>query len=78
MKTAKKPKPSFTSDLLKHLQRHGSITNLQAIERYGSWKCSARIADLRRAGYEIATKLVKVKTRYGKEVEVAKYILKRK
>jgi len=34
MKTAKKSKPSFTSDVLKHLQRHGSITNLQAIERY--------------------------------------------
>ena len=78
MKTTKKPRPSFTSDVLKHLKKYGSITTLQAIERYGSWKCSARISDLRRAGYEIATKLVKVKTRYGKEVEVAKYILKRK
>ena len=65
---------NFTDAIKKHLQRYGKINQLQALERYGSWKLSARISELRADGWDIETKPKTVKTRYGQKVNVAEYI----
>lgn len=44
--------------LLKHLRRHGSITPLQAIERYRILALSQRIGELKRSGQRIVTRMV--------------------
>lgn len=39
--------------ILGHLQRHGSITSLEAFKKYEITRISARIYDLRKKGYDI-------------------------
>ena len=39
--------------ILEHLIRRGSITAMEAVEEYGCYRLSARIADLREAGVEM-------------------------
>lgn len=72
-----KAKTSFKESLKKHFRRHGSITQLQALERYGSWSLSSRISDLSNEGWRFEKQPVKVKTRYGAKTIVTKYILKK-
>ena len=57
--------------ILKHLKKHGSITPLQAINKYMILRLSARIFDLRDSGHKIKTTIIKS----GKK-RFAKYILK--
>lgn len=63
-----------TSEVLRHLQEHGSITSLEAIELFGATRLSAIIFNLRRAGYDISTETVGAKDRYGHAVNYAKYV----
>lgn len=65
-----------TEDVLKHLILYGSITSLEAIREYGATRLSAIIYRLKHVyHYEIITETVKVKNRYGRPVEVARYRL---
>ena len=66
-----------TEDVLAYLQKHGSITSLQAIEMFGATRLSDIIFRLRNRGYEIHTERFKVKTRYGTHTSPAKYTLKK-
>ena len=68
-------KTNATSDVRKHLKRRKSITQLQALELYGTWRLSAIIYNLRKE-MKIESKDVKVKTRYGITTFVSKYIVK--
>lgn len=58
-----------------HLKRYGSITQLQCLERYASWRLSQYIYVLKKRGLNIESKSLKVKTRFGAVTNVAKYIL---
>lgn len=58
-----------------HLQNYGSITQLQCINKYGSWKLSRIIADLSRQGLKVETELKEVETRFGFKSRVATYYL---
>lgn len=51
-------KPSQTDQILTHLQSGGSITPLEALERFGCLRLGARILDLRNAGHCISSELV--------------------
>lgn len=61
--------------IIKHLNEHGSITQMDAV-KFGCYRLSARIHDLRELGYEIETKTeTKGKSTYarysiGKEINV--------
>ena len=59
--------------ILQHIDRHGSITALEALQKYGIMRLPARINDLRKAGYAIKTDYVKAKNRYGQPVCYASY-----
>ena len=47
-----------TTEILKHLQRNGSITPMIALRRYGCYRLAARINDLRAKGHGIETNLI--------------------
>ena len=44
--------------VLTHLQNHGSITPLEALEKYGSFRLGALIFNLRKEGHDIETNIV--------------------
>lgn len=46
---------SQETEILSHLKRHGAITPMDALRRYGCFRLSARIYDLRFRGYPIET-----------------------
>lgn len=52
--------------ILNHMQTIGGISAYDAVMRYGITRLSARIFDLRKAGYKIASDTVKTKNRDGK------------
>ncbi len=63
-----------TTEVLKHLQEHGSITSMEAIELFGATRLSAIIFNLRRHGHDIATVNKEGVDRYGHNVRFAKYV----
>lgn len=60
--------------LIDYLTRHGSITPNEALSALGIGRLSARVLDLKRAGFGIETKMVEVPTRFG-TANVARYSL---
>lgn len=57
-----------------HLTKHGSITDLEAYQRYGIRRLGARIWDLRhKYGMDIETQDTVAKNRYGVKVRFATY-----
>lgn len=64
------------SKVLKYLKEVGSITPMEALNRCGSFRLSAVIYNLKKAGYKFNTERVRVKTRDGFSY-VAKYTLVR-
>ena len=67
-------KETQTKAILEHLVNVGSITSMEAFELYGCTRLSARIFDLRKKGYDIETRMIAGKTRYGTSCEYAKYV----
>lgn len=57
----------------RHLNDHGSITPLEAMEEYGIMRLAARIGELQAEGMPIVMEMVKNKNRYGQTVHYAKY-----
>ena len=50
---------SQTKKILNHLQNKGMIDPITALKKYGSFRLAARISNLRDAGFDITTKIVK-------------------
>ena len=63
--------------ILAHLQMHGGISAAEAMNRYGIGRLAARVADLRKAGYPVASIWIESRNRYGKKVRYKKYVLRR-
>ncbi|HSW65252.1 MAG TPA: helix-turn-helix domain-containing protein [Dissulfurispiraceae bacterium] len=61
--------------LLDHLKQGLPITQRKAEIGYGIARLSARILELKKAGWPIAKKMVQVVNREGKAVRVAEYWL---
>ena len=62
--------------ILNHLKECGSITSMEAFEKYGATRLSAIIFDFRKMGYDIDTHELVRKNRYGESCVFAKYVLK--
>ena len=62
--------------VLDYMKKHGSITTMEAFTHFGITRLSARVFELREKGYMIDSDPVKVKTRDGEKVTVARYTLK--
>lgn len=64
-----------TSAVLNHLKKNGSITSMEAIEKFRATRLSAIIFNLRRK-HNIDTLYMEVTDRYGNECRFAKYLYK--
>lgn len=61
--------------LLTHFEKYGSITSMEAVEKYGITRLAARIKDLRDLGYDITTLMMDGQNRYGEATRYAKYVM---
>tara|TARA_R110000796_G_scaffold6452_1_gene22914 strand:- start:8 stop:229 length:222 start_codon:yes stop_codon:yes gene_type:complete len=61
--------------VLKHLMQGKRLTCLNAFQELGITQVAARIFELKKDGYPIGTKTIKVKNRYGDEANVVNYFL---
>lgn len=59
--------------VLRHLKTVGKITPMDAIREYGCLRLGARICDLRKAGYNIESKIVSGVNRFGEPTHYAEY-----
>lgn len=71
------PKATQAQLVLDYIQEYGSITPLEAIRDLGVYRLSARIADLKKKGYAIQTKMESVPNRRQKTSKIARYSLAR-
>ena len=61
--------------ILDYLKQNGTITSMQAIEKFGATRLSGIIFALRKEGYEITTLDTSIKDRYGTRKTIATYKL---
>lgn len=61
--------------ILHHMELYGEIDPVTAMSEYGCMRLAARIADLKRAGYPIMTRVAKSKNRFGEDVHYSAYSL---
>jgi hypothetical protein len=73
--TPKAPRKSGTSDVLKHLQKKGSITAKQANKLYDILRLAPIIHNLKKRGVNITPITVIEKNRYGNTQQTSKYVL---
>lgn len=64
--------------VLKYMHDFGSITHLQAVADLGVQRLAARVSDLKAAGYQINSRWVKGKNRYGEPTRFVEYSLEEK
>ena len=61
--------------LLAHLKEHRAINPMEAWTKLGIYRLGARVWDLRKAGYPVASTFQKVPNRFGETCRVASYRL---
>lgn len=61
--------------IIRHLQDVGSLTQAEALQEYGIARLSARISELKSAGYPIRREMVAGHNRYQEPVSYARYFL---
>ena len=67
--------PTQNQRILDYMERHGSITQLEALNACSVMRLASRISDLRRKGYPIESQMVKVTNKYGETCRVKQYSL---
>lgn len=68
-------KTSQAMKIIQYMEKHGSITSLEAIRHIGCTRLSGRIFDLKKRGYKISSTMESVPTRTGTDTPVAVYRL---
>ena len=66
---------SQTDMVLAYMRRYGGITTLDAFVDLGCTRLSARIKDLKKAGYPVGKKQESSLNRFGKKVTYTRYYL---
>lgn len=59
--------------ILHHIETHGSITQLEALQEYGCMRLASRITDLKRKGVKIKRITETSRNRYGEKIRFARY-----
>jgi hypothetical protein len=62
------------TDLLDYLERHGSITRLEAFTDLGIAELASRVGELERDGIEIPRKRIEVTARNNRKCHVTQYL----
>ncbi len=68
--------PTQAERILDYMHEHQGITQFDALNKLGVMRLASRISELRRNGYDITSKMVKVQNRYGETCRVKRYSLK--
>ena len=58
-----------------YMQKHGSITQFEAMNDLGVMRLASRISDNKKAGTKVYKKNIKVKNRFNEDVIVTRYSL---
>lgn len=66
---------SQNQQILDYMKSGHSITPIEALNKFGCFRLSARIADLKELGYTIHTEMVHDKKPDGTHEKYAKYML---
>lgn len=66
-------KPTQKQLILDYIDRFGSITPIQAFADLGITRLAARVSDLKEAGVDVRTEMVRARNRFGKQIKYAKY-----
>lgn len=61
--------------ILEYMRKNGSITQIEALRDIGVMRLASRVSDLRRLGYDIASRTENVKNRYGEKCRIKRYSL---
>lgn len=61
--------------VMRYMENHGSITQIEALSELGVMRLASRISDLRKQGENIDSKMIKVKNRYGETCSVKSYFM---
>jgi hypothetical protein len=69
-------KQTQTSSIKDYLLDGNSLTSIEAFEKFGCTRLSARIFDMRKAGIQIKTEMVEGRNRYGSYCRYACYYIK--
>lgn len=64
---------SKTNDVVMHLLKKGTITQMEAAKKYNLYRLSSVIYELRGRGMKIATEMIPFKSKYGTNSSYAKY-----
>lgn len=59
--------------IVEYINRHGSISTLEAFTDLGCTRLASRITDLKKQGYNIKSEYTEGKNRYGEKVYFKKY-----
>ena len=65
--------PTQNQRVLDYMHKHGSITQIEALRDIGVMRLASRVSDLRRLGYDIASRTENVKNRYGEKCRIKRY-----
>ena len=68
-------RPTQADRIIRYMQDFGSITQMQALQDLGCLRLASRISELRKSGYAINRRMIKVENRYGESCTVAEYTL---
>lgn len=66
---------SKTNDVIMHLLKHKTITQMEAAKKYNLYRLSSVIFELRKRGMKIETEMIPFKSKYGTHSAFAKYHL---
>ena len=58
-----------------YMQKHGSITQFEAMNDLGVMRLASRISDIKKSGTPVYKKSIKVKNRFNEEATVTRYSL---
>lgn len=64
--------------ILRHMEKYGSITSLEAMQEYGIMRLASRVSDLKKAGFHIRVETACGKNRFGEATSYARYRLDKK
>ncbi len=64
-----------TQQVLNHIEMYGSITPLEAMNEYGIMRLASRIAELKREGKPIQSKMVSAPNRNGEPTHFSMYYM---
>ena len=66
-------KPTQCTRIAEYLKQFGSITQYEALQDLGIMRLASRISEMRKNGFNIESKTIEVKNRFGETCNIKQY-----